>query len=101
MLTFFIDTLVLVELRFGLAGFFRKLRGQFGGTAVKSRLRQLCGVLERLPHFLQAMESPCLKICTYDPEAGFPKGLRGHPGANRGLYAASDGERRAVTGRTA
>ena len=42
------------------------------------------------------MESPCLKICTYDPESGLCRG-RGRTLEEIGdWYCMSDGERRAV-----
>jgi len=52
--------------------------------------------LKQKPYFLRQMESPCIKICTYDPESGLCRGC-GRTLAEIGdWYCMSDAERRAV-----
>jgi predicted Fe-S protein YdhL (DUF1289 family) len=53
-------------------------------------------VFEQKPYFPQAMESPCLKICTYDPESGLCRGCGRSLQEIGDWYCMSDAERRAV-----
>jgi predicted Fe-S protein YdhL (DUF1289 family) len=48
------------------------------------------------PKFPPAMESPCVKICTYEPSAGMCSGCGRTLAEVRGWFEMTDAQRRAV-----
>ena len=72
-----------------------KFRRQTRQSAVKSRLRPLYG-FDQKPAKKRAMESPCVKICTYDPASRLCQGCGRTLEEIGAWFSRTDEERRAV-----
>jgi predicted Fe-S protein YdhL (DUF1289 family) len=53
-------------------------------------------VLEQKPYFLGGMDTPCVKICAYDPGSGLCRGCGRTLEEIGDWFCMSDAERRAV-----